>query len=119
MSTRTYSSSGSQWSRTSHLGRSRASPLQVHRRFLGDPEKRIDHARIELPSPTARDLRHGSIDGPRTLVRAIVRQCVEHIGDRRDATGQWDLLAGQPRVAVTVPSLVVGEGDLLGQLEER
>jgi hypothetical protein len=31
--------------------------------LFGDTEDRIDYVRIELLSPTARDLGHGSLDG--------------------------------------------------------
>ena len=54
------------------------------------------------------------------LVRALVDEDVEHVGDRHEAAGERDLLARQAvRVARRRPSARGGSGDALGGLEQR
>ena len=56
---------------------------------------------------------------PRLLVGPIGEQRVEDVAHRADAPDERDLLAGQAgRVAVAVPALVVGAGDLLGHAHD-
>ena len=56
--------------------------------------------------------------GSRAPVGAVAGQRVEDVDYRDDATGQQDLLAGQTgRIAISVEVLMVGDGDLRGEVE--
>ena len=74
----------------------------------GDVHERAHEARVELGLGTARDLGSGFGRAGGLLVRARRRDHVEDVGDRDDASGQWDLFARDPpRVALAVPAFVV------------
>ena len=61
-----------------------------------------------------------SADAPRRLVRPVVGERVEDVGDGHDPPGDRDRLPGQAgRVAAAVPALVVGDRDLLRHPDER
>src|SRR6266516_5211913 len=75
-------------------------------------EREVDEgpheSRIELRARAARDLRPSFRRVAGLLVRARRGDDVEDVGDRHDASGERDLLAGDPtRVALAVPTLVV------------
>ena len=73
-----------------------------------DAQERAHDARIELLAGAARDL-VARIDGiARVLVRARRGDHVEDVGDRDDAAGERDAVAGGAvRIALAVPALVV------------
>src|SRR5689334_24001405 len=79
-----------------------------------------DQRWVEMAAALRLDLGQRLLARPRTLVRALRQERVVHVADRGDPSGERDGLAGQAAwVARPVPALVVGEGDLLGLLEER
>src|SRR4051812_42991841 len=65
-----------------------------------------DDVRVDLRASAAPDLLGGRLDGPRLLVRALVDEDVEHVGDVDETALQGDVVAGQPLgVAGAVPAL--------------
>ena len=53
------------------------------------------------------------------LYGTVVRERVERVGQGHDPARQRDLAAAKPGgIAASVPPLVVGQGDLLGELED-
>jgi hypothetical protein len=83
-----------------------------------DVHERSHKPRIELCSGAAREL--GASLGRRRslLVRPCRRDHVEHVCDRDDASGEGNLIAGDPaRVPLAVPAFVV-VADRLGPLAE-
>ena len=80
----------------------------------------LRYQRIELDAGQLVDLLDRPLDRPRLLVRALVDQCVEDVGDSDDPAMQRDVLTRQPvRIAAAVPRLVMAARDLLGTLEDR
>src|SRR3954462_3027583 len=71
---------------------------------------------IELRAGVTPDLVGRGLDRPRLLVRALVDEHVEHVGDVDEAPLERDVGAGEAiRVAGAVPALVVGaDGPLRG-----
>ena len=66
------------------------------------------------------DLPGGVVDRPLLLVRPLVDEDVEHVGDVHQPADQRDVLPRQARgVALAVPALVVGARDVLRGLEQR
>ncbi len=80
-----------------------------------DLEQRSDDAGIEMGPGLGGDLGQGPVKEPCLLVWACVGERVEDVGDRDDSAAERDRDSGQAdTVAVAVPRLVVGAGDLLG-----
>src|SRR5215207_8850498 len=93
------------------------------RRGQPDPRsevgERLDDLGIELRAGAALDLGAGVLDAEGVLVRALVDEDVEHVGDVHEAPHERDVGARQRvRVAGAVPALVVGAGDALRHLEQ-
>ncbi len=85
-----------------------------------DLKERLDDARVELGARRGADHRDRLLDRPRLLVRPLVRERVEHVGDRHDPPDQRDVVADQAlRIAAPVPPLVVGLGDHARELQRR
>ena len=85
-----------------------------------DGNERIDDARFELGAPTGDDVVDRVGRRPRQLVAMDRDQRVVHIGDGDETTAQRNRVALQgTRVAAAVPPLVVRDGDLGGQLDQR
>ena len=73
-----------------------------------DVHEGTHEARVELRPCTACELGAGLGRAGRLLVRARRGDHVVDVGDRDDASGEWDLLSGDAtRVALAVPVLVV------------
>src|SRR5690348_16753388 len=84
-----------------------------------DAHERIDEVRVELPAALPVDLRDRVLHAPRVLVGTLLRQGVEHVRDRYDPAGKRDGVVRQAGVAAAVPALVMAEGDLLGDPQDR
>jgi hypothetical protein len=81
-------------------------------------QERFDDVGVELHAGLAEDLSDRLLQRPGWLVRALVRESVEHVGHGDDPSRERDLLASKPTgVASAVPALVVGERDALRHTE--
>ena len=80
--------------------------------------ERGDDLRVELAAREPPDLFYGVRDGPGHLVGTGVGQRVEDVGHGDDTSAERDRVFGSVEgVAGSVPPLVMGEGDLFGELE--
>src|SRR5262249_14775091 len=81
--------------------------------------ERVNDRRIKLIGALAIDLGNRVADGPRRFVGALLRQRIEHVGNRDDASRKGDVAAADAGVSAAVPSLMMREGDLFGQTQQR
>src|SRR3954453_22105554 len=80
--------------------------------------ERVHDGRVEVASTPPPDLLHRPVDLPRRLVRALVGEGVEHVGDADDARRERDRSPREPVISGSVPPLVMGHRDPLSELEE-
>src|SRR3954447_19404776 len=81
--------------------------------------ERANRLGIELRPGAAGDLPRGGLDGPRLLVRTLVDEDVEHVGDVHEPRLDRDRLARQAvRIPAAVPALVVMARDRLRGLQQ-
>ena len=92
--------------------------LGVRRRKTRD--EGVDDARLELRAACAHDVLVRLERCPCVLVGALAGQRVEHVGDGDDPSAERDVVGhAAGRVPGAVPALVVVQGDLGGELDER
>lgn len=82
-------------------------------RVQAGPES-LDHVRVEVSACVALYLGKRSLSGPRLPVGPVVSQGIEHVGNRNDAGGEWNLPRPESLwIARPIPALMVRKRHLL------
>src|ERR1039458_1983734 len=106
--------------REGRLGGRLPVPRPAQKRLVVELCEHLDDIRVELPTGMVEDLSDRLLYRPRRLVRAGVRESIEHVRRGHDPSRERDLLASKAAgVASAVPALVVGQRDALGHDKQR
>ena len=74
------------------------------RLVIDHPQERIDDLGIELPQPLPVDFGDRLGDRPGGLVGPLLGERVEHVGDRDDPAGEWNLILSDARRSLRRPT---------------